>query len=452
MNGIRPDGRTVVPPSEPDEAAVPFSPAVRAGNWVFVSAQYAADAVGTSPGRQGAFPFYADPLATQSVAVYRHLERLMAASGGTLDDLVRITQWFPVPDDWRFRSEWGGLSITRYLEERDRHITHDRPASIGLGVRALPVVGSALAVDVVGRLPSGGEQKQSVYLSAEKHQVLAGYSPAIRMGDWIFCSGEVPTDWRGDWGATASYGTPSSVAVEARVNAYQWLDFPIRRQTQYVLQKLAETAEAAATSLQHAVKATVYLLDPADFYGFEEVWRSWFPTDPPARVVIPHAGLGPVGARVEIALDLLSPEAAARRQVIQTTRAPEPITHEPQAIRVDDLVFLSGQMAHDGQGFASGARVNPVLPYYESAPKRELRYMLDNVQAICEAAGSSLSNLVRVQQLATDLSRLPGYLEVWRERFPSDPPAGLSCEVASPLLVPECSLLLDLIAFVPNHE
>jgi enamine deaminase RidA (YjgF/YER057c/UK114 family) len=270
------------------------------------------------------------------------------------------------------------------------------------------------------------------------------------MGDWIFCSGEVPTDWRGDWGATASYGTPSSVAVEARVNAYQWLDFPIRRQTDYVLQKLAETAEAAGTSLQHSVKATVYLLDPADFFGFEEVWRSWFPTDPPARMVIPHAGLGPVGARVEIALDLLRPEAAARRQVIQTTSAPEPITHEPQAIRVDDLVFLSGQMAHDGQGFADAARVNPVLPYYESAPKRELRYMLDNVEAICEAAGSSLSNLVRVQQVVTDLVRVPGYLEVWREHFPTDPPAGLTCEVASPLLVPECSLLLDLIAYVPQ--
>ena len=442
----------VLAPSIPNDASAPWSPVIVAGDWVFVSAQLAAGADGIVEEARinPRAPFYSDAQSLQSAVIYANLHRLLAAAGATIDDIVNITQWFTVDDSWRTRGEWSGLSITRYLEERNRHITHDRPASVGLGVRRLTLPEAVLAVDVVARRGQGGATKESIFPRTDKHQVLAGYTPAIRLGDWTFCSGEVPTDWKGDWLSSVHMGAPSSVAAEARVNPYQWLDYPIRRQTEYVLQKLAETAEAAGTRLENAVKARVYLVDPADFYGFEEVWRAWFPSTPPARTVLPYTGLGPVGARVEVALDLVSPAAAARRVVIETSAAPEPLTHQPQAVRIDDMLFFSGLLAHDHAGLAPAARVSEGRPYDESAAKKQLRYVLDAAAAICEAAGTSLGNLVRAQQFVTDMRQLWEYHEVWCERRPGVRPTGFTCELGRPLFVDECDILLDLTAYVPG--
>ena len=126
---------------------------------------------------------------------------------------------------------------------------------------------------------------------------LAGYSPAIRRGDWVFLAGEIPVDWVGDWGRPEYYGNPSGVALAARTNPNFWYDSDVERQTDYVLQKQAAIAEAAGTSLDKAVKATVYLGHPSEFEAMDKVWRHWFPENPPARVVIPYMGLGGRGSR-----------------------------------------------------------------------------------------------------------------------------------------------------------
>src|SRR5262249_748987 len=158
--------------------------------------------------------------------IYQHLHRILGQAGAAIDDVVQITQWFVTDDAWRTRTEWSGLSITRYLEERNRNITGDRPASVGMGIHGLALPDAGLAVDALG-VRGAGEKKQGIFPTTEKHKVLAGYSPAIKLGDWVFCSGEVATDWKGDWLSSVHMGKPSSVAPEARVNAYHWLDYPV---------------------------------------------------------------------------------------------------------------------------------------------------------------------------------------------------------------------------------
>ena len=207
-------------------------------------------------------------------------------------------------EEFKAGNTWPRISITPYLDTRNEFITEPRPASTGMGIRELLVEG----YDRRGRsdLHRRRRQKSGFPTPEGVPSPLAGYSPAIRRGDWIFMAGEIPVDWVGDFMSPVHLGEPSALAKEARVNPYLWYGSEIEKQTEYVLWKLTKTAEAAGTTLDRAVKADVYIGDPSDYAGMEKVWKRWFPNNPPARCVIPYMGLGGKGSRVEIALTLLA--------------------------------------------------------------------------------------------------------------------------------------------------
>jgi 2-iminobutanoate/2-iminopropanoate deaminase len=103
------------------------------------------------------------------------------------------------------------------------------------------------------------------------------YVHAIRAGGLLFCSGQIPLDPRtGDLvGATPA------------------------EQAGRCLENLAAVCMAAGTSLGDAVRVTVYMTDLAAFSSVNEVYASFFESDPPARVTVGVAAL-PRGAKVEI--------------------------------------------------------------------------------------------------------------------------------------------------------
>ncbi len=216
------------------------------------------------------------------------------------------------------------------------------------------------------------------------------------------------------------------------------------------MQKLQKIAEAAGSSLKNAFKITVYLPDPNDFLGFEEVWKSWFPKNPPARTIIPYMGLGGRGCKVEIAPKTLVNNSKLKIETIETSDAPEPVTHEPQAVKVGDYLFLSGQMACDGKGLAKEVQRNPGFPYYGSPAKMQMDYILKNVSAICEAAGTTLDNVVSRQAFHVDFEHFYESITAWGDHFPPGKrPASTTIKIGGPLLVPGCEILLDLIAYAP---
>ncbi|HEV2278817.1 MAG TPA: RidA family protein [Acidobacteriaceae bacterium] len=57
----------------------------------------------------------------------------------------------------------------------------------------------------------------------------------------------------------------------------------IQEQTRQCLQNISAILEAAGTSLDRVVSATVIVLEETDFAGMNEEWLKWFPADPPAR-------------------------------------------------------------------------------------------------------------------------------------------------------------------------
>jgi 2-iminobutanoate/2-iminopropanoate deaminase len=122
-------------------------------------------------------------------------------------------------------------------------------------------------------------------LSANREPVTAPDAPeavgpyvhAVRAGGLLFCSGQIPLDPR----------TGDIVDGDAADQAGRCLE------------NLAAVCQAAGASLGDAVKLTIYMTDMSAFAAVNEVYSSFFESDPPARVAIGVAAL-PRGAKVEI--------------------------------------------------------------------------------------------------------------------------------------------------------
>jgi enamine deaminase RidA (YjgF/YER057c/UK114 family) len=444
----------IFPPNEPHPNA-PYSPAVKAGGWIFVAGQLATDfktGIATEVSRKN--PFLGYPLEVESRCILGKLQSTVAAAGCDLrKDVLRIWQWMtsdhPTQEEFAAGSNWAGRSIWPYISARDDFISEPRPASTGMGVRELAARGASMAVDLI--CAADGGQSVGIAPPAGMPVPVAGYSPALQHGDWIFLAGDLATDWVGDFHAPTSSGAGNAVAKEAQINPFFWYGSSIEKQTNYVLEKLAAMAEAADTSLDRAVKAEVYIGHPSDFAGMDRVWKRWFPGEPPARVVIPYMGLAGKGCRVEIALTLLAKDAKTQRKTIETSRAPKPLGHEPQAIRAGNFLFLSQQIACDSSGkLAQGMARDDAFPWYGTPGRAQMRYMLSNVSAICEAAGTQLSNVVRMACFHDDTQFFAESIDEWAGHFPSIKPAATMIKVGGPLLVPGANSLLDLIAYVPD--
>ena len=114
-------------------------------------------------------------------------------------------------------------------------------------------------------------------------KAIGPYSQAIRANGFIFTAGQVAFD------------PATGQIVEGDVSA----------QTVRVLENLKAIVEAAGSSLDHAVKATVYLKDMGDFAAMNEVYARYFAKNAPARSTVEAARL-PRDVRVEIDLVVLA--------------------------------------------------------------------------------------------------------------------------------------------------
>ena len=81
----------------------------------------------------------------------------------------------------------------------------------------------------------------------------------------------------------------------------------IKEQTRQVLSNVKAVLEAAGTGLPHVAKTTVFLQDMNDFSAMNEVYATYFPSNPPARSTIQVARL-PRDARVEIEVIAVIPD------------------------------------------------------------------------------------------------------------------------------------------------
>jgi 2-iminobutanoate/2-iminopropanoate deaminase len=122
------------------------------------------------------------------------------------------------------------------------------------------------------------------------------------------------------------------------------------------------------------------------------------------------------------------------REVILTDRGPKAIGPYSQAIRANGFIFISGQIPLDP---ATGKIV-------EGDIAQQTARVLDNLQGIVEAAGSSLERVVRTTVYLKDIGDFAAMNEVYARYFSAGPPARSTVEVAR--LPRDARIEIDLIA------
>lgn len=118
---------------------------------------------------------------------------------------------------------------------------------------------------------------KQVIASKDAPAAIGPYSQAIRVGDTVYLSGQIPLD-------------PTTMQI---------VEGGIEAQAHQVFLNMRAVAEAAGGSLDNVVKLTLFLTDLDDFTKVNELMQSYFKPPYPARSTVEVAAL-PRGARIEV--------------------------------------------------------------------------------------------------------------------------------------------------------
>lgn len=110
-----------------------------------------------------------------------------------------------------------------------------------------------------------------------------------------------------------------------------------------------------------------------------------------------------------------------KREIIHTDKAPKAIGTYSQAVKIDGVVYLSGQIP----------LVPETMELIEGDIEVQIRRVFDNLIAVAEAAGGSLADVAKLNIFLTDLSNFPVVNSVMAEYFSEPYPARAAIGVAA---------------------
>src|SRR5579883_3487514 len=122
------------------------------------------------------------------------------------------------------------------------------------------------------------------------------------------------------------------------------------------------------------------------------------------------------------------------KQTISTKHAPEAIGPYSQAVVVKGMAYLSGQIPLDP---ATGQIV-------EGDIEQQTERVMENLRAVLEACGSSLTHVVKTTVFLKDMTEFPKMNAVYAKYFPENPPARSTVQAAK--LPRDVSVEIDCIA------
>lgn len=221
----------------------------------------------------------------------------------------------------------------------------------------------------------------------------------------------------------------------------------VRAEAQATAKAIGDRVEATGATWADVVNYTLILPDIDDLYEFDLVFKDVLGDAPPSRTVTPIAAMA-MGRRegmrghednvatMEIQFRWARPGHGGRREVV-STGAPL-LGVESEATKAGDLLWISNMVAGGPEG-----------PIADLSPRSQLDHLVERLEAVCAAGGTSLDNLLRVRAFV--LSRADGYAvyAAIKRAIPENPPAVCVSIVPAPLQVPGCTVLLDGVAWVP---
>ena len=176
------------------------------------------------------------------------------------------------------------------------------------------------------------------------------------------------------------------------------------------MDNLGAVLKAAGLNFSDVVNSNVYLTDIKNFQAMNKVYKTYFPSNPPARTTIAVPAL-PGGSHVEITF------IASRKQK-RNYIFPDGIQSSPSdlysgGVEVGDTLYISGQ----------GSRHYKTKEFPQGDFEAHVKQTLENLGAILKGAGMDFSNVVKSNVYLTDMSLFQRMNDVYKTYFKSDPPA-----------------------------
>ena len=137
---------------------------------------------------------------------------------------------------------------------------------------------------------------KQIISTSEAPAAIGPYSQAVRSGNFLFCSGQIPLD-------------PKSGQI---------VSGDIATQTRRVLDNDGAVLKAEGLTFESIVKTTIFLTDLGDFQTVNETYGSYFKQQPPARSTVQVSAL-PKGAKVEIEVIAVADESGSNEQTAYDT-------------------------------------------------------------------------------------------------------------------------------------
>lgn len=220
------------------------------------------------------------------------------------------------------------------------------------------------------------------------------YSYAIQSGDTIFLSGLVSRNGRDN------SVVPGGVATQTKV----------------ILDGAGELLKAAGLSHANIVSSRVYIPDVSSFKPMNEVYRTYFPSAPPARATVQTALAGPQYA---VEMTFIASSSPTRRAV---TEGLPPNLNLPlsAAIVAGNAAYLSGALGNDDTNRGNAAAQTAAT--------------LEKLRRTLAAAGAQPADVVEAVVYVTDLKFLPDVDREYRAFFGNHAPARttLRCGLVAP--------------------
>ena len=330
----------------------PYSPAIKAGGLIYLSGTLAQDDTGALVADGDA--------AAQTRRIIERMRALLAAAGSSLEQVVAVTVYLRSAGDFQvmndtYRTFWPKDPPTRTTVITDL------------------LLGADVEISMVA-VPNGAERV--VIHPADWVKSPNPYSYAIRTGDTLFLSGLVPRNGRDN----------STIGGD------------ITAQTRAVMENAGQLLAAAGMDFSNVVSARVYLPDTAGFQQMNEVYRSYFKNDRPARATV-KAGL----AGSQYAVEMTFVASSAPRQAFA------PGANLSGAIKAGSRLYVSGMLGQTAENAGDG-----------SAQTRET---VAKIRKTLDAAGYTPADVVEGLVYLTDLAQFPQMNEEYRAFFGKDFPA-----------------------------
>jgi enamine deaminase RidA (YjgF/YER057c/UK114 family) len=260
----------------------------------------------------------------------------------------------------------------------------------------------------------------------------SGYNPAVVVNDFVFVAGNQAFVESGELGPGVAMPPARNWGGESA----------FRRQAHYVIRKRLEPSlKAAGSALEHSLKAQVYIRGVDNFPDFIDVWSQYFHDIPCALTLVPAKDYSSTESMLEINLIALKTGATRRKEVVKVD-IPALATYGP-CLRAGELVFPSGLMAVERDGRVPAADNAAAFDALALAGQAQGALLHRYAQAICEAVGVAMGNVVRAQYFLTDIRDFAGVAAAWSDRYGDEPHPFAAVQVPGPLPTSAAAMVGD---------